>query len=143
MRESRIPEFYIYSTLRALLDAGLVAPVALEQKKLLGEKLRSKFQLERAAEVFRSILADEPNNIEVRKRLIVYLERARRREELDDDIDDGEGSEPRGLGHRGVHEIAVLDELLQLIGLREHVHDRAHQADAVLPALLEANAPRV
>ncbi|MFN0060608.1 MAG: PQQ-binding-like beta-propeller repeat protein [Planctomycetota bacterium] len=75
VRESSIPEFYIYSTMRALLDANLIKPVSLEDKRQLGERLRGKFQMERAAEVFRSILADEPENAEVRKRLLLYLER--------------------------------------------------------------------
>ncbi|MEM7235109.1 MAG: DUF4388 domain-containing protein, partial [Planctomycetota bacterium] len=72
---SKIPEFYVYSTLRALHEQNLVAPIGVDEKRVLAEKLRNKFQLDRVAEVYKSILAESPEQVDIRRKLVLHLER--------------------------------------------------------------------
>ncbi len=75
LNESEVPEFFVFSTLRALIDKSLVSTLALEEKRDLSERLRNKFQLDRVAEVYKSILAEDPSQVDVRKKLVLFLER--------------------------------------------------------------------
>lgn len=72
-----MPEFFVYSSLRSLLEAGFAGPVSLEEKRRLAQSARSSFQLQRVPQIYRSILAEDPQDSETRKQLVVLLERNR------------------------------------------------------------------
>ncbi|MFQ5653809.1 MAG: PQQ-binding-like beta-propeller repeat protein [Planctomycetota bacterium] len=75
LKESPLPAFTVFSTLRALIEGRLAAPLDQQAKKALAEKLRNKFQTSRVAGIYRSILADNPEELEIRRRLAILLER--------------------------------------------------------------------
>lgn len=72
---SRIPPFFVFSTLRALIEEGHLRPITLGDKKKLTERLRQKFQLERVATIYLSILDEAPEEADIRRKLVIYLER--------------------------------------------------------------------
>lgn len=72
---SRIPPFFVFSTLRVLIEEGRLRPITLADKKKLTERLRQKFQLERVAIIYMSILDEAPEEVDVRRKLVIYLER--------------------------------------------------------------------
>lgn len=75
--QASIPKFFLYSCLRSLLEAKIVVPATLEDKRRLAQSLRTNFQVQRAPQIYRSILAEDPNDTETRKQLVLLLERSR------------------------------------------------------------------
>ncbi len=73
--DSPVPAFYVFSILRTLLERGFVAPVALTEKKALAERLKNRRQSGRMAEIYRSILEEDPQEDDIRRRLVFILEK--------------------------------------------------------------------
>jgi len=76
LRSSAVPDFFIFSILRVLLERGLVLPIPVEDKRLLAERLRTRRQTASVAAVYRSILDDDPDDDEIRRRLMRIVERS-------------------------------------------------------------------
>lgn len=75
IEQTDMPAFQAYATLRGLAVAGVIAPLDLDDKKKLAERLRQQFQMPRMASVYQSILAESPLESDIRKKLLIFLER--------------------------------------------------------------------
>ncbi|MGE3166206.1 MAG: PQQ-binding-like beta-propeller repeat protein [Planctomycetota bacterium] len=73
--QSGLTTFALHSALRVLVTQGFVQPLSLEEKKGLSERMRQQFQLPRLMRIYESILEEDPNEFEVRKKLLLLLER--------------------------------------------------------------------
>ncbi len=98
LNDSAVPAFYVFSILRTLLEKNLAAPVSLNEKKSLAERLRNRRQTARMAEIYRSILEEDPEDDEMRRRLVFILEKKREntRELVDHYFALSEGARRRG-----------------------------------------------
>ena len=98
LNDSAVPAFYVFSILRTLLEGNLAAPVNLAEKKALAERLRNRRQTARMAEIYRSILEEDPDDDEMRRRLVFILEKKREntRELVDHYFALSEGARRRG-----------------------------------------------
>lgn len=75
LEESPVPAFFVFTILRLLLERGFVAAVPLAEKMALAEKLRNRRQSARMAEIYRSILEDDPHEDDIRRKLVLILEK--------------------------------------------------------------------
>ncbi|MEM7165704.1 MAG: PQQ-binding-like beta-propeller repeat protein [Planctomycetota bacterium] len=75
LERSSIPPFFVFSTLRHLLEEGFARPLDIEEKKELAERARQQFQIPRTEAIYRSVLEDAPDEIEVRKKLMIQLDK--------------------------------------------------------------------
>lgn len=70
-----IPPFFVFTALRQLIDDGHAVALTTEEKTQLAEQCRQQFQTQRMEVIYRSILADAPDELETRRKLLVQLER--------------------------------------------------------------------
>lgn len=75
VQKSTLSTFEVYEAVFQFKSLGLVEHLSLERKKALADKLRRSLQTVEAADVYRSILKEEPDNGETRKKLISLLEK--------------------------------------------------------------------
>lgn len=75
LERSSIPPFFVFSTLRQLLQDECARPLDAQEKKDLAERARQQFQLPRTEAIYRSILEDAPEETEVRKKLLIQLDK--------------------------------------------------------------------
>lgn len=75
LNEAPVPAFYVFTILRTLIEKGFVTSVPLEEKKQLAESLRNRRQAGRMAEIYRSILEEDPEDDAIRRRLVLILEK--------------------------------------------------------------------
>jgi len=101
LEESPVPAFFVFSILRLLLERGFVAAVPLAQKLELAEKLRNRRQSGRMAEIYRSILEEDPREDDIRRKLVLILEK---RKENSRELVEHYHALAEGARRRGDHE---------------------------------------
>ncbi len=79
---SRFSVFQIFTTVCGFVEAGILVPLAAEQKRELAKKHRRHFRFDEAADVYRSLLDRDPQDRESRKNLVAILERQEKVDEL-------------------------------------------------------------
>ncbi|MEE8141529.1 MAG: DUF4388 domain-containing protein, partial [Planctomycetota bacterium] len=75
LEESPLPAFFVFNTLRLLIECGQASVVDLEEKKALAEGLQGRYRVAEVTCIYLSILGDDPGDLEVRKKLVLLLER--------------------------------------------------------------------
>ncbi len=73
--DSKTPSFFVCSIVHGLIAAKVVEAISLEEKRALSEVLRKRYQLDKVANVYRSILEEDSDDDDTRRKLVIFLER--------------------------------------------------------------------
>jgi len=79
---SRFSPFQIFSTIAGFVEAGVLAALDADRKRELAKKHRRHFRFDEAADVYRSLLEQDPQDHEARKNLVAILDRQEKVDEL-------------------------------------------------------------
>lgn len=75
LEQAGLTSFALHSALRVLVSNGLVQPLTLDERRGLADRMRQQFQIPRLARIYESILDEAPDDHEIRKKLLLLLER--------------------------------------------------------------------
>ena len=75
--ETTLSHFEVLETLFHLKKSDLIRPLALAEKKVLAEKMRRSMRHQDAVSIYESVLLNDPDDVETRKRLIKTYETAK------------------------------------------------------------------
>jgi outer membrane protein assembly factor BamB len=73
---STLSSFQVYDVLFQLKQRGLIRPLTLEEKRALADRFRRSLRATDATEIYRSIIASDPNDRAARLQLIALCEKA-------------------------------------------------------------------
>lgn len=73
VEESSMSDFEVYDFLFTFKEMGYIRPLDLDEKRSLAERLRKSLRPEDAITIFRSLLLNDPNDVETRKKLLDLL----------------------------------------------------------------------
>ena len=73
VEESTLSEFEIYEILFRFRERDAIRPLRLEEKQALADRLRNSLRPKDALTIYKSILLNEPPNVEIREKLIDLL----------------------------------------------------------------------